>query len=262
MNNNLEELTGFLYEEALNGNVNNVMEYIDKNVMCIGMLNTRFIAEYDDVEKFLMTADIKCINIFEKNFYSVYQNDDIGIVLGICTGIAKPGNNVLNGIWLSLLWRRMEACWKINYIHLTVCLMDNANNRLIAQTTKMFSSNQAGLANSYIQMNSKLIVGDYKNNTHFIIYRDIIYIEANNTKTCIHTKEEIIEYHITMLELEKKLPNLFFRIHRSYIINVIYVTEIRRYEIELCSKIKIAIPEKKYKKIKEAITDKINKLYR
>ena len=49
------------------------------------------------------------------------------------------------------------------------------------------------------------------------------YAEVFSRKTILHTKEGIIEYYGQLSALEKLVGNDFFRIHRSYLVNLRYI---------------------------------------
>jgi DNA-binding LytR/AlgR family response regulator len=51
--------------------------------------------------------------------------------------------------------------------------------------------------------------------------RDILWIEALGSYITIHIKSQRFILHATLKSVEKKLPvNKFFRIHRSFIVNI------------------------------------------
>ncbi len=54
-----------------------------------------------------------------------------------------------------------------------------------------------------------------------IEWKDILYVEAMQNYLKLHTKERVLVIHQTMASLEEKLPkDAFFRIHRSYLVNI------------------------------------------
>ncbi|WP_236879360.1 LytR/AlgR family response regulator transcription factor, partial [Clostridioides difficile] len=53
---------------------------------------------------------------------------------------------------------------------------------------------------------------------------DILYCEVIKRKIYVHLKKETIDYYETIENLERSLPTNFFRCHRSYIINLKYVS--------------------------------------
>ncbi len=59
---------------------------------------------------------------------------------------------------------------------------------------------------------------------------DIIYIEAQDDYVSIHTKNSSYLKSGTLSNLEKRLdPQCFYRIHRSYILNINYLSKIEPY---------------------------------
>lgn len=57
-----------------------------------------------------------------------------------------------------------------------------------------------------------------------IPYRDILYCESIDHKICIRTAEGKIEYYNKLEELQRQLDDRFFRCHRSYIVNMNFVS--------------------------------------
>ena len=82
----------------------------------------------------------------------------------------------------------------------------------------------------------------------YIDYKQIILCEAKGKQTRIYTVEQPLGIHFesALAEIEKLLPApLFFRCHRSRIINLGYLSEFTRYDrtIQLVEKIKVVISE-------------------
>jgi len=61
-----------------------------------------------------------------------------------------------------------------------------------------------------------------------ILVEDIQYFESLQKKTWIYRNEEQFKTSITLKELQTRLPSNFIRIHRSYIVNIRYITRISR----------------------------------
>lgn len=79
-------------------------------------------------------------------------------------------------------------------------------------------------AGEHLPLNLFIRQGD--NFTH-IVWEDIMYIEGMQNYAKLHFKDKTLTIHQTMTSLEQQLPkNFFFRIHRSYIINITYIDSI------------------------------------
>lgn len=94
---------------------------------------------------------------------------------------------------------------------------DNVLNKAITQISKREVRNSKYKEESHIMVKSKGI-------TRKIFLRDIIYAEVFNRSIILHLKNEKIEYYGKMKELEAISGNAFFRTHRSYLVNLKYVT--------------------------------------
>jgi two-component system LytT family response regulator len=65
------------------------------------------------------------------------------------------------------------------------------------------------------------------NKVHFVTTEDILYITASSYYAEIHTEHKKYVLRVSLTELIQKLnPNTFARIHRSTIINIIYMSEL------------------------------------
>ncbi len=95
-----------------------------------------------------------------------------------------------------------------------------------------------------------------------VFYKDIIYIEGLKDYVIIRTDTGRIITLQTMKSLEAKLPpNIFKRIHRSYILNILRIQAVEGSMIEILEKgaVKLLPIGKNYKEELEAIID-ANKL--
>jgi DNA-binding LytR/AlgR family response regulator len=64
--------------------------------------------------------------------------------------------------------------------------------------------------------------------------KDIIYIEALENYVTLNTKNEKFTIHFTMKAIEDQLPSgMFFRVHRSFIVNISLIKSIKEDSLEL-----------------------------
>lgn len=63
-------------------------------------------------------------------------------------------------------------------------------------------------------------------------YKDIMYLNASNNYNRVFIRDTNIIYHtsFSLSQLEKMLPSIFFRCHRSVIINLAYVGTINKFQ--------------------------------
>lgn len=59
---------------------------------------------------------------------------------------------------------------------------------------------------------------DVKGKFHKVLFKDVVYMEAQKNYASIYMKDERISTNLTLSDLEKRLPSdRFMRVHRSYI---------------------------------------------
>jgi len=69
-----------------------------------------------------------------------------------------------------------------------------------------------------------------------VSFEEILYIESIKDYVRIHTKENSTMTKFKISEFEKKLPNTFLRIHRSFIVNTHQITAYTAHDVEIGNK--------------------------
>lgn len=105
-----------------------------------------------------------------------------------------------------------------------------------------------------INKNFKVVAGKF-GKTYYIKPEEIVYIEYVNRTSLVRTTTDFIESTKTMAEWEEILNvGAFYRVHRSYIVNMLYVEEIDKLiHMENGEKVQLAI--KKAGKFKDAVLE-------
>lgn len=83
-----------------------------------------------------------------------------------------------------------------------------------------------------------------------IICRDIIYIESKGHTVQIHTSEELITAYERLDEVEKRLPDVFIRCHKSFVVNMWYIRRFLSTDVLLKNDTVIPISRNRYSKTK------------
>jgi two-component system, LytTR family, response regulator len=79
--------------------------------------------------------------------------------------------------------------------------------------------------NTLQKQSSRLSIKSY-NTLLYLIIDDIIYIEKEARKTMLHTTHNCFETTESLQELEGKLPDYFFKTHRSFLVNLKKISRI------------------------------------
>lgn len=108
--------------------------------------------------------------------------------------------------------------------------------------------------NTTIKPNSNTITIKSGYDLHKIQLKDITHIESDSEYVNFHMIDgKKIMSHQTLKSLEKSLdPNLFMRVHRSYIVNKTKVTSLRGRDL-LLSTLNIPVSDSYYEKVKQQL---------
>lgn len=87
--------------------------------------------------------------------------------------------------------------------------------------------------------------------TVFINPYTVLYVQSQRKRTELVGVDKIISCNSSIGELAKQLPEVFYPLHRSYLVNTLYITALRRFEVELISGIVLPIPAVTYTQVKQ-----------
>ncbi|MCR4643761.1 MAG: LytTR family DNA-binding domain-containing protein [Lachnospiraceae bacterium] len=83
-----------------------------------------------------------------------------------------------------------------------------------------------------------------------IRYEEIVYAESQARDVELTLKDRRLVTHMKISDLEKLLPDQFFRCHRSYIVNLLEVETIERYQATMKNEDYIPISQQLYTEMK------------
>lgn len=101
--------------------------------------------------------------------------------------------------------------------------------------------------------NKKLLIKDLDREV-LLRCRDIVYLEAQNVNVTIRTVESVFTIRKTLMNMEKDLQGpVFYKPHRSYLINLEYVTDYSNKSITMETGENIPLSRNKSGEFKEAL---------
>ena len=81
---------------------------------------------------------------------------------------------------------------------------------------------------------------------------EILYTESQGHTVLIHTTEEVISAYRRLDDIERLLPNGFFRCHKSYLVNLRQIRRIQQPDLLLKSGHKVPVSRARYAETKAA----------
>ena len=71
----------------------------------------------------------------------------------------------------------------------------------------------------------------------------------------MHMGNESIEVTATVQAIEEEYPDLFLRCHSCYLVNPVYVTRVKRFNVMMADGKELPVPEKKYTDFKKKMRE-------
>lgn len=87
--------------------------------------------------------------------------------------------------------------------------------------------------------------------TVFVDLHTVLYVQSLGRKTEFVCIDRVISCNSSISEIAKELPEIFYPLHRGYLVNTLYITAIRRFEAVLISGITLPIPALTYQQAKK-----------
>lgn len=105
--------------------------------------------------------------------------------------------------------------------------------------------------NEIMNKKNKFILVENKSETYKINIADITYIEIQRKDMSIHTENKVYETKMTMDKIEEELQNHnFYRCHKSFLVNIDYVENIKQYVAILENKEEVLVSRHRFKDFK------------
>ena len=95
---------------------------------------------------------------------------------------------------------------------------------------------------------------DVANGDYYVNLNGVLYIEAQHRKCQVKCLKRSFEIKEMISDVEKELPENFLRIHRSYIVNMDYVIDCHRYQVNMVKDVQLPIPVKRYAEVFDQLT--------
>lgn len=235
-----------------------VIRYFDKNIVWIGSAKSQYADTYEDAVKDFreIVQELKPCHLSHQEF-TVAQN--IG---NACTIVGRyittTDDNV--GYFLqaqqrcTFVWEMKEGEPKIKHCHIS-----NPMGELRLAEGEKFVNALGETAKKYwmsrmqsMQSKQKIVVTDNKDITYFLSPSEVLYVNAIGRNYMIYTTNGAeIHSRSSIADFMEKAGETFSFVHRSYIVNNIYISSIHPYEIRLYDGSQIPVPKKRYVEIKK-----------
>lgn len=237
-------------------------QHLDENCLWIGSCDSEYYMGRDKIVEILNQEqdDLPRITLILKEFHCVSQDRNSCTIVGRYVGVTDEASGEIFSDR-----QRVTFCWKEQNGKLMLMHMHVSNPLQIVQENEIFPHEISKYTGEYMerliaertkQMGS-IYVKDTSNVNHRVQIGKIIYLEAFNNETLIHTSDGDIFARMQMSTLEKcaneEDANTIIRVHKSFCVNKYHVENIQRYELKLHGGHSIPVSRTNYQEIKEKL---------
>lgn len=184
---------------------------------------------------------------------SIYRDAHTCVTL-VCARVLRQDKPDINGR-ATLVWRLTARGPKLVHLHISAPVLEHTSEGIREFFVK--DSRNTRLA-SLLPEEKPLILKDSDSVTHVVVPRSVLYLEAQHQYVSVCQRTERFRIRDSLTDLLSRFPGYFVRVHRSYAVNVLYVSYISREEIQLGDFEKIPIPLKQSARIREKVLSVLN----
>lgn len=215
----------------------------------------KFVRKYAEKEKITVETEVftsgeelfKVMNV-EQKFDLLFLDIELGGINGVEVGCRlreKVENEIMQIVYVSSKESYAMQLFQIRpFEFLTKPVTEERISKVMSEYKRLF-----------IDRN---IFFTYKlgKRTYRISENEILYFQCEGKKIQIITSKDKREYYGKMADVEKQISmNKFCTIHKSYIVNINYVSEFCPNEVVMCNGVRIPISQSMRKKVREKILE-------
>ena len=260
--NQIIELSQECLTRFWHGDLDFVTKHFDKDVIWIGSVQSQFtegiadtVTNFKDIIK-----ELQPCHLLRQEFYIAQNLGNACTVVGkYLTTTDETADYFLQVQQrCTFVWEIVNGTPIIKHLHVS-----NPMGELKLAEGETFPNALGYMASRYFvqHLNSamdkrRLIITDRKERTHFLTPGEIVYAVADKKNCIIHTLTGgTICARMSIAEFLNIAAIGFYSVHRSYVVNINYVTRIQPYEIIMANGSAIPVPVKKYTEIREVLTN-------
>lgn len=246
---NLEEVTALtreLFHEHYAGNLERWFSYLCPDSIYLGT-GEPLLFGGDAIRENFKGFMGKEINIVQEEYYPVPLGSRAAQVCGqIIVESREKQFRVITSFTLG--WRIIGGGLKLVLQHNSYEYMNEGKSETIKMDADTMRFVRSLLLERPARRRMALRSGT---NTIFIDPYTVLYVQSCRKKTELVCIDRVISCNSPIGELRKELPDVFYSLHRSYLVNTLYLVAVRRFEAELINGIILPIPTLTYQQVKE-----------
>lgn len=169
------------------------------------------------------------------------------------TSACQNGTRLQMHTRLTVVWKHIDGALKLVHVH-----GSNAQDIPLSVPVQTDDSGDASDFIDYITTNAntpthKRMFRQASGKHCILLEEDIVYLQADGQNTRIYTQTDCLLVSGILQTHQAHLSDTFYRIHKSYLINSVHLTDFQRYKATLSHTITLPIGKERYLPFKSFI---------
>lgn len=237
------------FKAYFSGNLNPWFEQLSNRSTYLGSGEPMLIGKNAIINHFKKYTGMQA-NIVDEDYHAIMQGKTLGIIYGKVV-IAAPDSIQSTTIQFTIIYKIRKSGFEIihqhnSYEHKNSTVVNGSSSIITDDITLQFIRNLL----MYKDENKRLAIPS-GTKTFYVNSNMIFYIQSVCKKTEFVCADRIISCNSSISELKSILPDLFYPIHRSYIVNIRHISQIKRFEATMINGAVIPIPALTYTQVKK-----------
>lgn len=233
-----------------NRDISESISYLADDFMWIGALDFQFTMTREEfLEATASELNATPFKMANEEFFLLSKNPINYVVCAKFKLIATLDDKTIitTHTRLTIIWEQIKDELKLSHIH-----GSNAQDIPLSSTIKNTDTSCDNDFFTYLtsieksNSNTKISFKDINGKYRYFLDYEIIYLEANLQNTLLHTSNECIKISGLLAENMKNLPQNFYRVHKSYIVNTTFVTALEHYKVTIIHDKKLPVSKEKF----------------
>lgn len=196
------------------------------------------------------------VMLTDEEYHLLFHERNVWVVYGRykVTATLEEGSVIHAHVRGTYVWRRINGELKLAHVHGSHA-QDIPLNQILPPPKPLTVDTRYFEYMKHMDTlkadSEKLEFRDIEKNYHYLFPYEILFLKAALQQTVVYTTKGEFRISGLLAENEKKLPEIFRRIHKSYIVNTMFIDHICRYQVFLKDGRKIPVSRDQYMELKK-----------
>lgn len=200
----------------------------------------------------------------DEEYHLLFHERNVWVVYGRykATAVLEDASVIHAHVRGTYVWRRINGEMKLAHVHGSHA-QDIPLNQLLPPPEPLTLNTDFFEYMKHMDTlkvnEEKMSFRDRDKKYHYLLPSEILYMQSALQWTTVYTKTGCFQIRGLLAEYEQKMPEMFQRIHKSYLVNSIYIGTICRYKAILKDGQELPIGKERYMGLKRYLQTKEGK---